>query len=112
MLTDLKKCLMELRIQGTINDKYKKCAGYQFKLKIGEDDEIAEWSENEKAGNKGKIMKKVRFPLKFLYLSSNVLISSKYFQIILEVTPIVDAKLTQKALEKRLEFEEYSLCKL
>ena len=65
MLTDFKKSLMELRIDGTINDRNKKCAGYLFKIKIGEDDVIAEWFEGKKAGSHGKIMKKIRFPLKF-----------------------------------------------
>ena len=74
MLTDLKKCLMELRIVGTINDKIKKCAGYLFKVKIGNDDKdiIAEWYEGKNAGAHGKILKKLRFPLKFHYLASNV----------------------------------------
>jgi hypothetical protein len=72
MLMDFKKCLMELRIVGTINDPYKKCAGYLFQLKICETTVIAEWYEGKNAGNHGKILKKIRFPLKFEYLSSNV----------------------------------------
>ena len=71
-MTDFKKSLFELRIFGTINDKIKKCAGYLFKLKIGEEETIGEWFEGKGAGSNGKIMKKIRFPLKFQYLSSNV----------------------------------------
>jgi hypothetical protein len=41
-------------------------------LKIGDDLVIAEWQEKKEAGKAGKIMRKVRFPLKFEYLNSTV----------------------------------------
>ena len=72
MLTDFKKSLLEMKIVGTINDKFKKCAGYNFKIKVGKDDIVAEWSEGKSAGSNGKIMKKIRFPFKFKYLNSTV----------------------------------------
>ena len=72
MLTDFKKTLLELRINGTINDTIMKCAGYLFQIKIGDDLVIAEWHERKEAGKSGKIMKKIRFPLKFEYLNSTV----------------------------------------
>ena len=37
MLTDFKKTLLELKLNGTINDPLMKCAGYIFQLKIGDD---------------------------------------------------------------------------
>jgi hypothetical protein len=97
-----------LKLQGTVNDKIKKCAGYEFRLKIksggeGNDDEtIAEWFEGKAAGGNGKIMKKIRFPMKFAYLNGS-------FK--LEVTPYIDEKITQKALEKGRELNDYTLCK-
>jgi hypothetical protein len=76
MVTDFKKTLLELKIQGTINDPIKKCAGYLFQIKIStqqkEDVVIAEWYEGKQAGKNGKIMKKIRFPFKFEYINSNV----------------------------------------
>lgn len=72
MLTDFKKTLLELRINGTVNDTIMKCAGYLFQIKIGDDLVIAEWHERKEAGKAGKIMKKIRFPLKFEYLNSTV----------------------------------------
>jgi hypothetical protein len=72
-LTDLKKTLLELKIQGQINDTIKKCAGYIFQIKIGQEEEIiAEWLEDKSAASNGKIMKKIRFPLKFEHVNSNV----------------------------------------
>jgi hypothetical protein len=51
MVTDFKKTLLELKIQGTINDPIKKCAGYLFQIKITtqqkEDVVIAEWYEGK-----------------------------------------------------------------
>lgn len=82
MLTDYKKSLFELRISGTINDKVKKCSGYLFKLKIGEEEVLAEWFEDKKAGANGKILRKIRFPLKFQYLAQNV--SRNSFNVIIE----------------------------
>jgi hypothetical protein len=41
-------------------------------LKIADDVLIAEWQEKKEAGKAGKIMKKIRFPLKFEYLNSKV----------------------------------------
>lgn len=82
-LTDFKKTLLELRLQGTINDKFKKCAGYLFKIKFdtnGDGETIAEWFEGKSAGSNGKIMKKIRFPLKFQYFNSNVRVHG-YFDI-------------------------------
>jgi hypothetical protein len=72
MLTDFKKTLLELRINGTVNDPIMKCAGYLFQIRIGDDLVIAEWHERKEAGKAGKIMKKIRFPLKFEYLNSTV----------------------------------------
>ena len=72
MLTDFKKTLLELKLNGTINDPLMKCAGYIFQLKIGDDLVIAEWQEKKDAGKAGKIMRKIRFPLKFEYLNSTV----------------------------------------
>lgn len=72
MLTDFKKTLLELKLNGTINDPLMKCAGYIFQLRIGEDLIIAEWFEKKEAGKAGKIMRKIRFPLKFEYLNSTV----------------------------------------
>ena len=71
MLTDFKKTLLELRINGTVNDPIMKCAGYLFQIRIGDDLVIAEWHERKEAGKAGKIMK-IRFPLKFEYLNSTV----------------------------------------
>lgn len=85
-LTDFKKSLLELKLQGVVNDKIKKCAGYEFRLKIGTEDEIiAEWFEGKNASSMGKIMKKIRLPMKFAYLNAN---------ITLEVTPYIDEKIT------------------
>jgi hypothetical protein len=36
---------------------------------------IAEWQEKKEAGKAGKLMKKIRFPLKFEYLNANVTIN-------------------------------------
>jgi hypothetical protein len=80
MLTDFKRTLLELRILGNINDPIMKCAGYLFQLKIGDECIIAEWQEDRGAGKNGKIMKKIRFPLKFEYLNSTVFsLSLKFF---------------------------------
>jgi hypothetical protein len=51
----------------------------------------------------GKIMKKIRFPMKFAYLNAN---------FTLEVLPYIDEKITQKAFEKREEILEYTVCKI
>jgi hypothetical protein len=72
MLTDFKKTLLELRLLGTMNDPILKCAGYMFNIKIGEETVIAEWFEGKEAGKGRKIMRKIRFPLKFEYLNSTV----------------------------------------
>lgn len=57
-----------------MNDPILKCAGYIFQLKIADDVVIAEWQEKKEAGKLGKLMKKIRFPLKFEYLNANVTI--------------------------------------
>lgn len=67
-----------------------------------EDEVIAEWFEGKAAASNGKIMKKIRFPMKFAYLNGS-------FK--LEVLPYIDEKITQKAFEKGGEFIEYTLCK-
>ena len=36
-LTDLKKTLLELKIKGQINDTIKRCNGYIFQIKAGDD---------------------------------------------------------------------------
>jgi hypothetical protein len=72
MLTDFKKTLLELRLSGVMNDPVHKCAGYIFQLKIADDVVIAEWQEKKEAGKAGKILRKIRFPLKFEYLNAKV----------------------------------------
>ena len=68
---------MELNLVGNLLDKYKKSSSFLFELKIA-DETIAKWTE-VKSSN-GKFMKKIRFPFKFKYISSNVRLCS--FKII------------------------------